>query len=75
LCHGTKFYDYEVGERGWMPFTCPTCKGERTIPAENGERETCFTCHGGAWIDPANPPLAEGTPGLLRKIWMIFFGG
>ncbi len=76
LCHGEKFYDYDVGPRGWMPFTCPTCKGERSVAAPSGgEPERCPTCHGGGTIDPGNPPLAEGTPGLLRKIWMIFFGG
>lgn len=73
LCNGTKYYDYDVGPRGWMPFTCPTCEGTGKMPGE-GEK-MCVTCHGGKTIDPGAPPLAEGTPGLLRKIWLIFFGG
>ncbi len=75
LCEGKKFYNYEVGPRGWLPFTCPTCEGKRTIPGENGESQTCFTCHGGGIIDPANPPPNESPAGVLRKIWKIFFGG
>ena len=75
LCGGAKFYDYEPGPRGWMPFTCPTCEGKRTIPADGDARQTCFTCEGQGWIDPATPPYAEGSAGLFRKMWKIFFGG
>ena len=76
LCRGQKFYDYEVTDRGWMPFACPTCKGERTTAnPDGGEPERCVTCHGDGWIDPGNPPMAEGTTGVVRKIWKIFFGG
>jgi DnaJ-class molecular chaperone len=77
LCNGTKYYLYEVGPRGWMPFPCPTCDGKGTLPPEPGETEArpCITCHGDGSIDPANPPYAEGMPGLLRKLWKIFFGG
>lgn len=76
LCHGTKYYDYEVGPRGWMPFTCPTCQGGRTRPGEGGPPpEPCPTCQGEGLIDPGNPPLAEGTTGFIRKLWRIFMGG
>ena len=75
LCGGTKFYDYEPGPRGWMPFVCPTCEGMRTIPDEGDARQTCYTCEGQGTIDPASPPYAEGTAGLFRKAWKIFFGG
>jgi len=84
LCHGERFYDYEVGPRGWMPFTCPTCRGAGmlTVPPAappvapgNGDTEPCPTCHGDGTIDPGNPPLAEGSVGLIRKIWKIFMGG
>ena len=74
LCLGSKFYDYEVGPRGWMPFECPTCAGTGTVAGETSP-ETCVTCHGGKFIDPANPPYAEGATGWFRKLWKIFFGG
>jgi hypothetical protein len=75
LCSGTAFYDYEPGPRGWMPFVCPTCEGKREVTPEDGERQVCFTCGGAGNVDPANPPSAPGTPGLLRNLWRIFFGG
>jgi DnaJ-class molecular chaperone len=67
-------YDYEPGPRGWMPFTCPTCGGDRQVTTD-GERETCFTCRGTGLIDPANPPRDTSTRGFLRDVWRIFFGG
>jgi len=73
LCRGEKYYDYEVGPRGWMPFTCPTCKGTRTLPAADGVSQ-CFTCQGVGSVDPAYPPQLEGTVGFFRKAWKIFFG-
>lgn len=76
LCGGAGVYDYEVGPRGWMPFTCPTCDGTGTTPAaEGGEAAPCPTCRGERMVDPANPPPAPGAPGVLRKIWKIFMGG
>ncbi|MBA4188556.1 MAG: hypothetical protein C0467_11170 [Planctomycetaceae bacterium] len=76
LCGGSKFYNYEVGPRGWMPFTCPTCGGAKTLPGNGGgDAQSCLTCHGSATIDPGYPPPSESTGGLLRRLWMIFFGG
>ena len=75
LCGGTGSYQYEVGPRGWMPFVCPTCGGIGTIPGQGEARETCLTCHGDKSVDPGNPPQYEGTGGLFRKLWKIFFGG
>ncbi len=75
LCHGRKFYEYQPGPRGWMPFTCPTCEGMRVLSkGEAGERP-CFTCNGAGSVDPANPPYAPGVWGSLRIGWKIFFGG
>lgn len=76
LCNGSKFYDYEVGPRGWMPFTCPTCGGAKSLPAvDGGEPRSCITCHGEGGIDPGYPPPDESAVGLLRRVWKIFFGG
>jgi hypothetical protein len=75
LCGGAKFYAYEPGPRGWMPFRCPTCGGARTLPAEGGGTRPCVTCHGSGNIDPANPPPAEGTRGWVRNAWRFLFGG
>ena len=76
LCGGAKFYDYEVGSRGWMPFPCPTCGGAGTLPAVEGAgSRACVTCGGEKTIDPGNPPPPPGPPGVLRKIWKIFMGG
>ena len=74
LCAGTKFYEYQPGPRGWMPFTCPTCEGKREVTVE-GKAEQCFTCHGAGIIDPANPPRDRSTRGFIRDVWRIFFGG
>lgn len=75
LCGGAGEYDYEVGPRGWMPFACPTCGGSGTVPVWEGTAAPCVTCGGSRNIDPAYPPPAPGTPGLLRKLWKIFMGG
>jgi len=75
LCGGKKFYGYEPGPRGWMPFVCPTCAGARTLASENGPSTACVTCRGAGSIDPANPPAAEGTRGWIRKSWRFLFGG
>lgn len=76
LCHGGKVYEYDVGPRGWMPFTCPTCGGAKTLPAtDGGEPRVCVTCNGAGNIDPAFPPPANTTGGFLRKCWKIFMGG
>jgi len=75
LCGGTKFYSYEPGPRGWMPFICPTCTGEGRLAAANEEPRICITCGGAGSIDPANPPRAEGTRGWIRNSWRFLFGG
>lgn len=74
LCSGTKFYQYQPGERGWMPFTCPTCAGRREV-ALDGKAERCFTCVGAGSVDPALPPRDLSTRGRIRDVWRIFFGG
>jgi hypothetical protein len=76
LCGGSKFYPYDVGPRGWMPFPCPTCDGTGALPGDDGGGpRPCVTCHGDRKVDPAYPPLPPGSLGVLRKIWRIFFGG
>jgi DnaJ-class molecular chaperone len=70
LCHGAKLYDYTPGERGWMPFTCPTCHGSGRVADAD-----CFTCNRAGTIDPANPPEDETPKGLFRRAWQILFGG
>lgn len=74
LCGGSGVYDYEVGPRGLMPFTCPTCEGTGKM-ARDGEEVTCVTCGGSARVDPGFPPPEPGAVGLFRKIWKIFMGG
>ncbi len=74
LCGGAQFYDYQPGERGWMPFTCPTCQGTRAVTLD-GQPERCITCLGTGSIDPALPPRDTSTRGRLRDVWRIFFGG
>lgn len=75
LCHGTKFYLYEPGPRGWMPFRCPTCDRKRTVPNERGEEVPCFTCRQAGNVDPGYPPHPPGWLGALRVGWKTFFGG
>lgn len=75
LCRGTGFYGYVPGPRGWMPFTCPTCKGSRVVNIERGGPESCFTCLGVGSVDPAKPPSAGGTRGWARNAWRFLFGG
>jgi hypothetical protein len=75
LCRGEKFYAYQPGPRGWMPFSCPTCQGKRVLQNAAGGEEPCFTCKGTGSVDPANPPYAPGWWGALRIGWKIFFGG
>ena len=65
LCQGSKFYLYEPGPRGWMPFACPTC----TANGKLGE-EPCFTCRGTGHVDPADPPAG----GLLDVFWKVIMG-
>ena len=75
LCHGKKFYEYQPGPRGWMPFACPTCQGACVLPDGQGAGRPCFTCNGYGSVDPGNPPFAPGLRGALRIGWKIFFGG
>ena len=75
LCHGEKFYQYEPGPRGWMPFRCPTCEGKGVLSNGPGGEQSCFTCTGTGVVDPANPPYDPGWKGALRIGWKIFFGG
>lgn len=71
LCGGTKSYDYQPTEQGWMPFRCPTCAGATTA----AERRACVTCHGDLTIDPATPPYDPGWKGTARAVWKVFMGG
>jgi len=75
LCRGEKFYAYQPGPRGWMPFTCPTCERKRVVPDAAGVEKPCFTCKGTGTVDPGNPPYDPGWRGALRIGWKIFFGG
>ncbi|MDY3551686.1 hypothetical protein R5W24_000765 [Gemmata sp. JC717] len=75
LCHGTKFYEYQPGPRGWLPFACPTCAGTGSTRTAEGTQERCITCKGSWSIDPGYPPMAPGWRGALRAGWKTFFGG
>lgn len=75
LCGGAKFYPYQPTERGWMPFTCPTCEGKGVLTDAAKGQESCFTCKRGGSVDPGYPPYAPGWLGGLRVGWKIFFGG
>ena len=75
LCHGTKFYEFQPGPRGRMPFTCPTCEGARVLSSGEAGERPCFTCLAAGSVDPANPPFAAGWWGMLRIGWKTFFGG
>jgi hypothetical protein len=71
LCGGTKVYEYTPGERGWMPFVCPTCSRRRVLDAaEGGEARSCPTCQGQGRIDPANAPRH----GLFDMVFKAIFG-
>ncbi|MBN9517846.1 hypothetical protein J0H58_04880 [bacterium] len=71
LCAGTKFYEYQPSDRGWLPFRCPTCADAKSAQ----ERQACVTCHGAVGIDPANPPYDPGWMGQARVGWKFLFGG
>lgn len=75
LCHGEKFYPYQPGPQGWMPFRCPTCQGTRVVRNARGQEEACFTCQRAGTVDPANPPFDPGWRGTFRIAWKTFFGG
>ena len=70
LCGGAGTYAYEPGPRGWMPFTCPTCGGKRTLTEPGDPPEPCPTCRGSGQVDPADPP-STGWASVIRK---AFFG-
>lgn len=70
LCRGTAFYDYTPGDRGWMPFVCPTCRGAGRLADCD-----CPTCRRLGRIDPADPPDDPGARGFFSKARRIFFGG
>jgi hypothetical protein len=70
LCGGTGKYEYDPGPRGYMPFKCPTCDGERTLVEDDGTRFPCPTCKAEGIVDPAHPPPA----GLLDVLTKILFG-
>lgn len=75
LCRGERFYPYQPGPRGWMPFTCPTCEGTGVVKNTRGEDAACCTCKRAGTVDPGYPPYAPGWKGGLRVGWKIFFGG
>jgi hypothetical protein len=70
LCGGTGKYPYSPDERGYMPFGCPTCEGQRVLKDEDGQVSQCPTCKGQGFVDPANPPPA----GLIDVLTKILFG-
>ena len=70
LCRGTKFYTYEPGPRGWLPFKCPTCEGTGRLVEPGEEPEKCPTCRGHGTVDPADPP----PHGIFDVIWKALFG-
>jgi hypothetical protein len=53
-----------------MPFRCPNCDGQRTLPDEDGSRYPCPTCRGEGTVDPAHPPPA----GMWDVLTKILFG-
>jgi hypothetical protein len=75
LCGGSKFYPYQPGARGWMPFRCPTCEGKGVLTGGGPAPGPCFTCNRAGSVDPGYPPYAPGWWGGLRAGWKIFFGG
>ena len=70
LCLGKKFYQYEPGARGWMPFKCPTCAGTGWAEMPGKAKERCPTCRGSGSVDPADPP----STGWGDVIWKSLFG-
>ena len=70
LCRGTKYYLYEPGPRGWLPFKCPTCDGTGTLAEPGTEPEPCPTCRATGTVDPADPPTA----GIADVLWKALFG-
>jgi len=75
LCHGERFYPYQPGPQGWIPFRCPTCLGKSVLQGATNAELPCFTCHRAGWVDPGNPPFAPGWRGALRVGLKTFFGG
>ena len=71
LCNGTKFYGYDVGPRGYLPFRCPTCEGTGRLVDPGIEPEKCPTCRGQGQVDPADPPPGHG---FIDVIWKAMFG-
>lgn len=70
LCEGTKFYLYEVGPKGYLPFRCPTCEGKGDRRDGNEPPEPCPTCRKTGTVDPADPPSG----GMIDIIWKALFG-
>lgn len=70
LCGGTGIYGFEPGPRGYMPFECPNCGGQKILSDDDGDRYACPTCKGEGRVDPANPPMA----GLWDVLTKIMFG-
>ena len=70
LCGGSRFYAYQPGPRGWLPFVCPTCEGVGRRDEPGLDPEPCPTCRGEGSIDPADPPLS-----LLVTLRKALFGG
>jgi hypothetical protein len=70
LCRGTRYYTYEPGPRGWVPFACPNCDGFGRRDEPGLDPEPCPTCRGEGAVDPADPPL-----GLLVMVRKALFGG
>lgn len=75
LCRGEKFYAYQPGPRGWLPFRCPTCEGAGVVRNGATAEAVCCTCDRAGSVDPGYPPYAPGWLGSLRVGWKIFFGG
>ncbi|MEZ6140252.1 MAG: hypothetical protein R3B84_06755 [Zavarzinella sp.] len=69
LCHGVGKYDYTAGERGFVPFVCPTCEGNKQLQEGDASLE-CRTCKGQGFVDPANPPPS----GMIDVLVKILFG-
>ncbi len=70
LCHGTGKYEFQPGDLGYMPFTCPNCDGQRVVLDSTGVEQPCKTCKGAGMVDPGNP----ATGGLADVLTKILFG-